>query len=156
MSDERNDNPGVIARPPFIYAGTLAAGLILSRLTPAGFLPRGLRKLLGIPLVIGGLAIGFSGLRELRRAETNVVTRKPTTSIVTGGPYRLTRNPIYVGMTLMYTGISALANALWPMLMLPGVLAVMNKGVIEREERYLEGKFGDEYRRYKARVRRWL
>lgn len=92
----------------------------------------------------------------MRRAGTNVDPREPTTAIVTGGPYRFTRNPLYVSMTLMYTGISALANALWPMLLLPGVLAVMNKGVIEREERYLERKFGDEYLRYKAGVRRWV
>lgn len=156
MSNERNDNPGVIAPPPLIYAGTLAAGLITNRLAPAGFLPRVSRKVLGIPLVVGGLAIGFSGLRVMRRAGTNVDPREPTTAIVTGGPYRFTRNPLYVSMTLMYTGISALANALWPMLLLPGVLAVMNKGVIEREERYLERKFGDEYLRYKAGVRRWV
>jgi protein-S-isoprenylcysteine O-methyltransferase Ste14 len=75
---------------------------------------------------------------------------------VTGGPYRFTRNPLYLSLTLIYGGITALANALPAALLLPVVLQVMRRGVIEREERYLEGKFGDEYLNYKARVRRWI
>ncbi len=153
---EGADNPGVVAPPPLIYAGTLVAGLLLNRLRPTGFLPRGLSRSLGLPLTIGGLLLGFWGLREMRRAETNVDPYKPTTAIVDAGPYQFTRNPLYVGMTLMYCGISALSNALAPILLLPGVLAVMQRGVIEREERYLERKFGDEYLSYKARVRRWV
>jgi protein-S-isoprenylcysteine O-methyltransferase Ste14 len=82
--------------------------------------------------------------------------REPTTAIVTGGPYRFTRNPLYLSMTLVYAGITALANALPAALLLPAVLAFMRRGVIEREERYLERKFGDEYMDYKARVRRWI
>ena len=150
------DNPGVVAPPPLIYAGALAAGLLANALYPVGFLPRGVSRALGWPMVLLGLAIGLLGFREIKRAETNVDPYKPTTAIVAAGPYRYTRNPIYVGMTLLYGGISALANALLPILLLPAVLAVMRRGVIEREERYLERKFGDEYLRYKRRVRRWL
>ena len=110
---------------------------------------------------IGAVSVGLAGkqlaeIGEMRRAGTNVDPYKPSTTIVEAGPYRYTRNPLYVGMTLMYGGFSALANALPSVLLLPGVLAVMRRGVIEREERYLEGKFGDEYRAYKARVRRWI
>lgn len=159
MSDDTQggaDNPGVIAPPPLIYAGVLAAGLLLNRLHPIAFLPRGPWRLLGLPLVAGGLLIGLLGFREMSRAGTNVDPRKPATTVVDAGPYRYTRNPLYVGMTLMYGGFSALANALPPLLLLPAILAVMRRGVIEREERYLEGKFGDEYLAYKARVRRWI
>lgn len=156
MSEGERDNPGVIAPPPLIYAGALAAGLLVNRLYPIRFLPHGLRQAVGIPLIAGSLLVGISGLREMRRAETNVDPYKPTTAIVTEGPYQYTRNPLYVGMTLIYSGVSALANALWPMLLLPGILAIMRKGVIEREEAYLERKFGEEYRQYKARVRRWI
>ena len=160
MSDEEGrgapDNPGVVTPPPLIFAGALTLGLLANRLYPVGFLPRGLARLLGLPLIVGGLAIGLLGFREMRRAGTNVQTRKPTTAIVTGGPYRFTRNPLYLGMTSIYCGISALANALPPLLLFPLVLHVMRRGVIEREERYLERKFGDEYLRYKRRVRRWL
>jgi protein-S-isoprenylcysteine O-methyltransferase Ste14 len=159
MSDdarEAPDNPGVIAPPPLIYAGALAIGLLVNRLYPIAFLPRGLSRVLGWPLIVGGLVIGSLGFREMKRAGTNVDPREPTTAIVTEGPYRFTRNPLYLCLTLVYAGISALANALWAVLLLPGVLAVMRRGVIEREERYLERKFGDEYVNYKARVRRWI
>lgn len=156
MSDEERDNPGVIAPPPLIYAGALAAGLMANKLYPVRFLPRGLRKILGVPLIVGGFSVGISGFLAMKRAGTNVDPSKPTTAIVSDGSYRFTRNPLYVGMTLIYAGVSSLANALWPVLLLPGVLAVMRRSVIEREEAYLERKFGEEYRQYKERVRRWL
>jgi protein-S-isoprenylcysteine O-methyltransferase Ste14 len=72
------------------------------------------------------------------------------------GPFRYTRNPAYLSMTMMYAGIAALRNALWAIVVLPVALLVIERGVIEREERYLEGKFGEEYLSYKARVRRWI
>ena len=150
------DNPGVIAPPPLIYAGALLAGLLANRLYRVRFLPPGLSRSLGWPSVAAGLAIGLLGFREMKRAGTNVQTRKPTTTIVEAGPYRYTRNPLYVGMTLMYAGFTARANALPAALLLPAVLTVMRRGVIEREEHYLERKFGDEYLRYKGRVRRWI
>lgn len=170
MNDDASgtpDNPGVVAPPPLIYAGGLAAGLFAKSLFarkgrsanhpfPASFLPRGLSRGLGWLLILVGVGVGALGFREMRRARTNVDPREPTTAIVTGGPYRFTRNPLYLSMTLIYSGIAARANALPAVLLLPLVLFVMRRGVIEREERYLERKFGDEYLRYKARVRRWI
>ncbi|CAA9416074.1 hypothetical protein AVDCRST_MAG82-1114 [uncultured Rubrobacteraceae bacterium] len=153
---EGADNPGVVAPPPLIYLSALAAGLLVNSIYPVRSLPRGVSRVAGLPLVFGGLLIGLLGVREMRRAQTNVDPYKPTTAIVQRGPYRLTRNPLYVGMTLMYGGFSVLANALAPILVLPAVFAVMRRGVIEREERYLERKFGDEYLQYKERVRRWI
>jgi protein-S-isoprenylcysteine O-methyltransferase Ste14 len=151
------DNPGVIAPPPLIYAGALAASLLANRkLRLPILLPRRLSRALGPPLFIGGFLVGLSGVREVRRAGSNVNPSRPVTAIVTGGPYRFTRNPMYLGFTLMYVGISALANALLPILLLPVVQQLMRRGVIEREERYMEGKFGDEYLEYKGRVRRWI
>jgi protein-S-isoprenylcysteine O-methyltransferase Ste14 len=159
MSDDARgapDNPGVVAPPPLIYAGALALGLVANKLYPMAFLPRAVSRVLGLPLIFGGLTIGLLGFREMRRAETNVDPYKPATAIVTEGPYRFTRNPLYIGMTLVYSGIIALFNAFPAAMLLPLALAVMRGGVIEREERYLERKFGDEYLAYKARVRRWL
>ncbi|HEV2092192.1 MAG TPA: isoprenylcysteine carboxylmethyltransferase family protein [Rubrobacter sp.] len=150
------DNPGVIAPPPLIYAVALGAGLLVNRVRRTPFLPSALSKMLGWPLVVGGLSLGLWGYREMRRAGTNVDPYHPTTAIVEAGPYRYTRNPLYVGMALIYAGISARANALPAALLLPGVLHLVDRGVIEREERYLEGKFGEEYVRYKGRVRRWI
>ncbi len=159
MSDgeERDsDNPGVIAPPPLIYAAGLAAGLLANRLRPTPLLPGTLSKMLGWPLVASGLSLGLWGFGEMRRAGTSVDPYRPTTAIVEGGPYGFTRNPLYVGMALVYTGVSARANALPAALLLPVVLHLVDRGVIKREERYLEGKFGEEYRRYKGRVRRWI
>ena len=159
MSDDARgtpDNPGVIAPPPLIYAGALIKGLLLNRLYPIPFLPRSLSRALGWPLILSVLAIGLLGLREMKRAGTNVDPYRPATAIVTEGPYRFTRNPLYVAMTLVYSGVAARANALPAALLLPLVLHLMRRGVIEREERYLERKFGDEYLSYKTRVRRWV
>jgi len=92
----------------------------------------------------------------MRRAETNLDPRKPATTLVTGGPFQYTRNPLYLSMTLLYGGISTLANALPAALLLPIVLHLMRRGVIEREERYLERKFGDVYLQYKVKAPRWI
>jgi protein-S-isoprenylcysteine O-methyltransferase Ste14 len=154
--EKGSDNPGVIAPPPLIYAAGLAAGLLANRLRPTPLLPGALSKVLGWPLVAGGISLGLWGFREMRRAGTNVDPYHPTTAIVEAGPYAFTRNPLYVGMALVYAGVSARANALPAALLLPVVLHLVDRGVVKREERYLEGKFGEEYRRYKGRVRRWI
>ncbi|MDP8900226.1 MAG: isoprenylcysteine carboxylmethyltransferase family protein [Actinomycetota bacterium] len=151
-----SDSPGVIAPPPLIYAAGLAAGLLANRLRPTPLLPRTLSKVLGWPLVAGGISLGLWGFREMRRAGTNVDPYHPTTAIVEGGPYAFTRNPLYVGMALVYAGVGARANAIPAALLLPVVLHLVDRGVVKREERYLEGKFGDEYLRYRGRVRRWI
>ena len=80
----------------------------------------------------------------------------PSTTVVTTGLYRLSRNPIYLGLAALYLGLAFAANSGWAVILLLPILAVMRYGVIAREERYLEAKFGDDYRAYKARVRRWL
>ena len=155
MADEQ-DNAGVVAPPPLIYAGPLLLGLLLNRRFSAPFLPRGLARVLGWPLLGGGMVLIGWFFRTMRRADTPIDPREPVSRIVTDGPFRYTRNPAYLAMTMIYMGLSSLANALPPVLLLPVVLLVMQRGVIEREERYLEGKFGEEYLRYKAQVRRWI
>jgi len=153
---EKRDNPGVVAPPPLIFAAALGAGLLFNRRRPMPFLPRPLPRLLGWPLVAAGISLALWGLREMRRAGTNVDPYRPTTAIVEGGPYAYTRNPLYVAMALVYAGLSARANALPAASLLPVVLHIVDRGVVRREERYLEGKFGEEYGRYKGRVRRWI
>ncbi len=90
------------------------------------------------------------------RAGSNVPTSQPTMTIVDSGPYRLTRNPIYVGMMLGLIGLAIALNSLWLLLTLVPFALVIRYGVVTREEAYLERKFGDVYRRYRARIRRWL
>jgi protein-S-isoprenylcysteine O-methyltransferase Ste14 len=92
----------------------------------------------------------------MKRAGTNIRPDQPTLAVVSDGPFRFTRNPLYLALTGLYVGITLLADALWPLLLLVPVLVVLQWGVVAREERYLEAKFGEPYRAYKARVRRWV
>jgi protein-S-isoprenylcysteine O-methyltransferase Ste14 len=150
------DSPGVIAPPPLIYAAGLAMGFGLEALLPSASLPALLAWSVGGVLIIAGLALARSFLTALRRARTPVDPYKATTAIVTTGPYSLSRNPGYLAMALGYIGISVLTGALWAFVTLVPTLILVDRGVIAREERYLERKFGEEYLRYKARTRRWL
>jgi protein-S-isoprenylcysteine O-methyltransferase Ste14 len=149
------DVPGVIAPPPLIYLGPLLAGLALDRVLTLPRLPRALRYL-GIPLLMGGIGLGTSFFASMREADTPVDPYQSPTALVEKGPFQFTRNPAYLGFTFVYAGISLLANGRWPLVFLPGVLAVINHGVIQREEAYLEKRFGSPYRDYRSRVRRWL
>lgn len=156
MPSDDQDKAGVIAPPPVIYLGALVFGLLLNRRFPIPFLPRKIARSLGWPLLSGGLLLMGWFEWAMRHAGTPANPYKPVSQIATDGPFRYTRNPAYLAMTMIYTGIAGLANALWAILLLPVALLVIQRGVIEREERYLERKFGEEYLRYKARVRRWI
>jgi protein-S-isoprenylcysteine O-methyltransferase Ste14 len=156
MNQSIIDHPNVIAFPPVIYAVPLTAGILLQTLFPMNLLPPvGAYVLGGLSFILAGI-LAVSAFRKMRQVGTNVSPNQPTTAIVTDGPYRFTRNPIYLSLTLVYGSVSLVANALWPMLILPIVLILIDRGVIAREERYLEDKFGEEYMQYKARVRRWI
>jgi protein-S-isoprenylcysteine O-methyltransferase Ste14 len=102
------------------------------------------------------LPIFIAAVTQFKKANTAVVPFQPTTAIVEAWPYSFSRNPIYLAMALIYVGISLFFNTWWPIFLMPLVLLVMQRGVIEREEAYLTRKFGDQYLAYKARVRRWL
>jgi protein-S-isoprenylcysteine O-methyltransferase Ste14 len=150
------DTAGVVAPPPLIFLAGLAVGFGLEALLPGTSVPGVLRWVLGGLALLGGVALQTSFIAAFHRRGTAVEPWKPTTAIVTTGPYRLTRNPAYLGMALIYIGIALLAEALWTLVPLPVVLAVIDRAVIAREERYLERKFGSEYLDYKRGVRRWI
>jgi protein-S-isoprenylcysteine O-methyltransferase Ste14 len=103
-----------------------------------------------------GLALGLAAVRQFRRHETPFNPHQPSTALITAGPYRYSRNPIYLALNLVYAGIGIAADNPWTLALLVPVLIVMHHGVITREERYLERKFPDTYRRYKSTTRRWL
>jgi len=155
MSDAP-DSPGVVVPPPLIYATAIVLGLLLRRVWPMRFLPDHLAALLGPAVVVAAVGLVLAAIGLFRRAGTRPEPWRPTTAIVVSGPYRFTRNPMYVAMALVVIGAGVWANTLWPLLLLPAVLPAIDRGVIAREERYLERKFGEEYRAYKSRVRRWL
>jgi protein-S-isoprenylcysteine O-methyltransferase Ste14 len=150
------DAAGVIAPPPLIYIGALGSGFVLDALLPSTSVPAAVAWPLGSVLAITGVALARSFFRALHGADTSVSPYSSTTRLVTSGPYRLTRNPGYLGMALGYSGIAVLSGTLWAFLPLALALIVVDRGVIAREERYLERKFGEQYRLYKARTRRWL
>jgi len=154
-ASQARDSAGVVAPPPLIYLGGLAVGFALEALLPGTSIPGAVRWILGGVLLVAGLVLLGSFNTAFQRKGTAVEPWKPTTAIVTTGPYRLTRNPAYLGMALVYIGIALLADALWVLVPLPVVLLIIDRMVIAREERYLERKFGQEYLNYKGRVRRW-
>jgi protein-S-isoprenylcysteine O-methyltransferase Ste14 len=156
MPSDEQDKAGVIAPPPLIYLGVLIFGLLLGRRFPISFLPRKMARGLGLPILGGGVLLLGWFERAMRQADTPTDPYKPVERIATGGPFHYSRNPGYLSMAMIYTGIASLANALWAILFLPVALLVIRRGVIEREERYLERKFGEEYLSYKAQVRRWI
>ena len=156
MADDERDNPGFLVPPPLTYLLTLVLGLVLDRRSHVPFLPRGVARILGWPLLGGGVLLSGWFNLTMRRADTPVDPRKPVSNLTTEGPFRYTRNPAYLSLTMVYTGIALLRNALWAILLLPLVLFAIQRDQIEREERYLERTFGEEYLAYKERVRRWV
>jgi protein-S-isoprenylcysteine O-methyltransferase Ste14 len=110
----------------------------------------------GLPFLAAGIALAIWFLLAMRRAGTPVDPREATTALVQSGPFRYTRNPAYVAFALTYLGVSFVAGARWPLVLLPVVLVIVDRGVIRREERYLEARFGSDYSGYQRRVRRWL
>ena len=154
------DHPGVVARPPRIAYLLLGIGTLLGWIRPLALLPPGsptaLRYVVGGALVTLGVAVMTPALRAFRQAGTNVETPKPAIALVTGGIYAWSRNPMYVALALLFAGIAVLADSGWLGLLLVAYVAVLRVGVIAREERYLERKFGAPYRAYRANVRRWL
>jgi len=150
------DKANVIALPPLIYGASLLLGIVIHLMFPISFLPGKVGGWLGVLLILLSILVVGSAFRALGRAETTFDVRKPTVAIVTDGAFRYSRNPMYLSLTLLYLGLSSLINSLWMLLLVLPLMVVIQRGVVEREERYLEGKFGEEYRIYKMRVRRWI
>ena len=154
---DQPDRSNAIIRPPIALLIAFVLGLALDWLYPLPFVPQSIpRAWTGGAIFAAGLALAIWAIVTIRRAGTEVETTKPTTAIVTGGPFRFTRNPIYTGMLLGLVGLAVGFDSLWILGTLIAFLAVIRFGVIAREEAYLERKFGDAYRGYKARVRRWV
>ena len=156
MANDERDNPGIKVPPPLIYLLPLALGLLLDRRFHLPFLPSGMRRIIGWPFIGGGALLTQWFFRTMHNADAPVRTDKPVPRLTTDGPFRYTRNPGYLSMAMIYTGIAVLRNSLWAILFLPVVLYIIQREVIGREERYLERTFGEEYQAYKARVRRWI
>jgi protein-S-isoprenylcysteine O-methyltransferase Ste14 len=151
------DTANVIVRPPIAWALAVLAGLALDWLVQLPFVPVMLPAgWLGATVFALALALAVWAIVTMTRAGSSVPTNLPTATIVETGPYRVTRNPIYLGMFLGLAGLAIAFDSLWLLVALAAFALVIRYGVVAREEAYLERRFGDVYRRYRARVRRWL
>jgi protein-S-isoprenylcysteine O-methyltransferase Ste14 len=164
------DLPGVIAPPPLIYLGILFVGWALARIggwpeaVDAGFgwlaagfnLETGVKRGAALALIIGGLLLDGMAAGLFRRRGTAVEPWKPSTVLINEGPYRFSRNPIYLGFAVTYVGLAIAMDSWVTLLLLLPCLVIVDRYVIQREERYLAAKFGDAYEAYRRKVRRWL
>ncbi len=148
--------PNLVARPPVVYLCSIAGGLLLHRVWPVAVVPGDAEGPLGGFLILAAVALFASSVREFRRSATPIRATRPPTAVVTTGPYRLSRNPIYLSFTLFQLGVAVWANSAWLLGTLVPTLGLMSRGVIAREEDYLAQRFGEPYLAYKASVRRWL
>ena len=150
-----SDSPHVIAIPPVLFAGGFVTALLLQWLVPFYLFPGVAWKIVGFIIAVISGILALSAAIVMRR-KTNIDVRKPALAIVSDGPYRFTRNPLYLSLVLFSLAIGLVFDFPWMIVVLFVIVPIMHFGVIRHEERYLEGKFGDMYLIYKAEVRRWV
>jgi protein-S-isoprenylcysteine O-methyltransferase Ste14 len=151
--------PGIRFPPPFVYAAGWVVAWALDRRLAfriAGTSQSTLQVMAGLAMLAAGLAVVFWGLITFARHRTAVFPTRPARLLVAGGPYRFTRNPMYVGLTLAYVGLALVSNWAWPLVMLVPVVAIISRYVIRREEQHLRSSFGATFDDYCRRVRRWM
>jgi protein-S-isoprenylcysteine O-methyltransferase Ste14 len=152
-------HPNVRVPPPLIYVAGFFAGWLIDRRWPLPMMApehHDARMLLGAVFIVLFLALMASAFTTFRTARTAIIPISPASTIVTSGPYRVSRNPMYVGFAALYIGVALFFNSWWPLVLLPLVMLVIDRAVIAREERYLRSAFPAEYAAYCARVRRWI
>jgi len=150
------DHPDVRVPPPLLYLSVLGIGLLLQQTAPLPLIPLSTSHPLAIACAAGWAGLMAWGVSSFRRARTSLIPVRPATALITDGPFRFTRNPLYLSLVLLYLGITFWLGVLWPIVLLPALIFLVQQVVILREEAYLESRFGEAYRAYQARVRRWL
>ena len=159
LVSDMQDYADVVVNPPTLFLGSTILGCLVSWIVPLGPLlgsanARALAT--GGALALVGIALFVVSVREFRRAGTSVVPGEPSTVLLVTGPYRYTRNPIYISFIIFYFGLAIVLTNAWMLVLLIPLLSVLRRGVVDREEAYLQSKFGEAYRKYQARVPRWL
>ena len=151
-----SDIPGVLIRPPLLFLGLAILAIALGLLWPMPLMPASMQIMGGAILIVMAASLMGAAIPRFKRAGTHVATWKPSSALVTSGPYRLTRNPIYVAFLLAFLGLACALDNIWFAVLWPVLAVVLDLGVVRREERYLESRFGDSYRTYCRNVRRWF
>jgi protein-S-isoprenylcysteine O-methyltransferase Ste14 len=157
VASESQDSPDILpVPPPLIYVVPLVVSLGLRKWLPGIPIAQSARRIVSVLLIAGGGALIAWFARSMQQAQTPINPTKPVKTLVTEGPFEFSRNPGYLGMATVYAGLALMLNSLSAILALPVALLVMTRGVIEPEEVYLDKRFGEDYRSYRTRVRRWL
>lgn len=156
MTDVYEGRGPVPVPPPLAYLAGFGVGLLIGLAAPPPELPTALRVAGGVAGIAALLGLDTTAMRRFGRRGTPVNPARAARALVTDGPYRFTRNPMYLGMACAYAGAALAADALWSLALLPAVLLVVDRVIIAREERHLVARFGDEYERYRRSVRRWI
>jgi protein-S-isoprenylcysteine O-methyltransferase Ste14 len=151
-----SDSANVAFHPPVLLLGLLVAGSILWRTSALPFLPESVSRILGPGITGVSFILFWWSVLTMRRAGASLPTNEPSALIVSHGPYRFSRNPIYVAMLMLIVGVACWLNSAWFLIVAPVFVGLISSGVVSREEQYLAEKFGKEYEDYCARVRRWL
>ncbi len=160
MAEGRPRGPDVRVPPPLLYVIPFATGMLVQHFVPirivSGDGPARIIDLVGAAEILIGASLGAWGVSTFRRLQTPVFPFHPARALAEEGPYTLTRNPMYLGLAIVYLGIALVMNAFWPLLFLPEAIVLTYLFAIRREEAYLAREFGDAYAEYRARVRRWI
>ncbi|MEO6812705.1 MAG: isoprenylcysteine carboxylmethyltransferase family protein [Ginsengibacter sp.] len=158
MMENKKDNPGVYIPPPLLYVVFFLAALFIQRkfpINPILFRGHG-TKILGILLIAFALFFLIRSLKQFFQSKNTLVTVRPAFSLQTNGIYHITRNPMYLGLAIVYLGLSCLIGNWWNIILFPFLLLLVQQYIIKNEEKYLERRFGKEYAEYRDKVRRWL
>ena len=157
MTEQEQQGPSVRLIPPLVYAVSLFIGLVIEQLLPLVSIPGPWRAGPAVILIaLAGLLIAPT-VMPFRKADTPFADfSKPATTLIKCGPYRYSRNPGYLALTLLYLGVGVLFSSAWVCVLVVPTLLIINVAVVLKEEQYLESQFGEEYLRYKTAVRRWL
>ncbi|MBI3447870.1 MAG: isoprenylcysteine carboxylmethyltransferase family protein [Acidobacteria bacterium] len=156
MSRGPSDSADIVVFPPVLLGGGMILAAILDRAFPFPLLAPLAARLLGLALFALCLALGLWAHAAMRRAGTNIRPDRPTLAIATDGPFRFTRNPLYLAGLGVYLAVALFIDGLVPLLLVVPIAIILHRGVVLREEHYLEGKFGETYLAYRSRVRRWV
>ena len=160
MAQQSTSNPsnhaGVWIPPPLLYVLPFVLARFLQSVLPLPFLPERIVEVAAILFFAVGIILCIWSIGLFRRSKTSLVPVKPTATLVLSGPYQVTRNPMYLGLLCLYLAAAFWLNLVWALILVPLVIGIVQRMAIKKEERYLEQQFGEAYRQYKARVRRWI
>jgi protein-S-isoprenylcysteine O-methyltransferase Ste14 len=156
MNEGKSDAPNVKIIPPLVYFAGIIVGLFVSMWVPTKVVPNLAAWIIGGVFILCGAVLAGSAILRFKGVGTTVRPDRAASSLVIAGPYKTTRNPMYLGLALVYLGIAMADQSIWALILLPVILIIIQHWAIGPEEAFLERRFGTDYSSYKAKVRRWV